>query len=101
MTKHTDFHSGKRKFIKGKLPLERKLDGFDFNKTKEHNINTNFLIKLESERKEYKPAYIKPVKKHLKYLHEGKMKTKISKIIRHHKTKTKEECIDKLQKILL
>ena len=101
MTKHTDFHSGEKKFIKGRLPLERKLDGLDFNKSKDHNINTYVLNKLEKDKKVYKPGYIKTVKKHIQLLEENKKESKVKKIIHHHKSKNREECIEKLQKIIV
>ena len=47
MTKIVDFHSGKVKFVKGKLRKERKLDGFDFAQDESHTINTNWLKSQE------------------------------------------------------
>ena len=83
MTKHTDFHSGKRKFIKGKLPLERKLDGFDFEQEESHIINSNWLksheeqIKALEEKEKLKeqPKFSNEImRKHLKKYKQRKIR---------------------------
>ena len=88
MTKHTDFHSGKKKFIKGKLPLERKLDGFDFEQEESHVINSNWLKSQEDN--------IKLKEQNMIELFKGGRQPKFSnEIMRKHLKKYKQRKIRK------
>ena len=95
MTKHTDFHSGKRKFIKGKLPLERKLDGFDFEQEESHIINSNWLKSHEEQIKALEEKE-KLKEQTMIELFEGGRQPKFSnEIMRKHLKKYKQRKIRK------
>ena len=77
----TDFHNGERKFVKGRLRKDRPLDSFDFNKIKEHNINTKFLEENKDVIKIKNSTYPWPIKKHVKFSLKT-LKTHLSRIKR-------------------
>jgi len=90
MTKIADFHTGKQKFIKGKMPKDRSLDGIDFNVSKEHEIADSFL---NAPRKKYNQ---KLVKKHIRDL-ESNDEAKFLKLIKHYNIESKESLIKELK----
>lgn len=65
-TNHTDFHSGKRMFIKGKMKKDRDLDSFDFNISDEHIVTDNWLDENEWSNKKRLKFSNSTVTKHLK-----------------------------------
>ena len=69
---HTDFHSGKRMLVKGKMKKDRNLDSFDFNVSDEHVVTDDWLGENDWSNKKRLRFSKSTVKKHLsKYQKSG------------------------------
>lgn len=64
-TNHTDFHSGKRMLVKGKMKKDRDLDSFDFNVSDEHIATDDWLGDSDWSNKKRLKFSRNTVKKHL------------------------------------
>lgn len=62
---HTDFHSGKRMLVKGKMRKDRDLDSFDFNVSDEQVVTTNWLSENDWSNKKRLRFSKSTVEKHL------------------------------------
>lgn len=63
---HTDFHSGKRMFIKGGIKKDRDLDSFDFNISRDHIETDKWLDSNDWSNKKRLKFSNGTIKKHLK-----------------------------------
>ena len=63
---HTDFHSGKRMLVKGKMKKDRGLDSIDFNISDEHLVTDNWLGQNDWSDKKRLKFSEGTIKKHLK-----------------------------------
>ena len=63
---HTDFHSGKRMFVKGGVKKDRILDSFDFNISRDHVRTDKWLDDNDWDNKKRLKFSNGTIKKHLK-----------------------------------
>ena len=69
---HTDFHSGKRMLVKGKMKKDRDLDSFDFNISNEHALASDWIDENDWSNKKRLKFSNSTVRKHLsKYQKSG------------------------------